>query len=242
MKYVFSAILSESMLLGQKVVIRTKNNKYLAQIKGNKSDIESGHEWGNESDNDYSLKWQNPCSLKAANPGPMIQKDVLGCGGRVEMKCTGGCLRILKVLYSCSERNETILEQLRKVQDRCENKESCTVSASRGMFGNTECPDLPDGKMKMWIVFRCDGGEGTARITGARRCKTTITGELYEQIWTNWIKYKTKLTWFHNWQFFGNPWKKEQHPKKNSHFCCRDWNNCISGTRRYMSFATWRHG
>ena len=182
MKYMFSLVLLAKVLLGKEVIIRTKNNKYLARIKGNKSDTESGHERGNESDNDYSLKWQNPCSLKEANPGPMIQKDVLGCGGRVEMKCTGGCLRILKVLYSCSERNETIAEQLRKVKDRCENKETCTVSASRGMFGNTECPDFPDGKMKMWIVYRCDGGEATARITGARRCQTPKTGELYEQI------------------------------------------------------------
>ena len=176
----FSTILLANVLHGKEVIIRTKNSKYLARIKGNKSNIEGGIERGNGNSNDYN--WKNPCSLKAARPGPMIQKDVLGCGGRVEMKCTGGCLRILKVLYSCSERNETILEQLRKVQDRCENKESCTVSASRGMFGNTECPDLPDGKMKMWIVYRCDGGEATARITGARRCKTTITGELYEQI------------------------------------------------------------
>ena len=50
------------MLLGKKVVIRTKNNKYLAQIKGNQSNILSGHESSNRSNNDYNLKIATPAT------------------------------------------------------------------------------------------------------------------------------------------------------------------------------------
>ena len=100
----------------------------------------------------------------------MVAKDVLGCGGRIEMKCKGGCLRIIKLLYSCERKDESLVEQLAKVQVRCEKKESCMVAASRRMFGNTECPGSPDAKMKMWITYRCDGGQGSSRLTGVRRC------------------------------------------------------------------------
>ena len=44
------------------------------------------------------------------------------------------------------------------------------VAASRRMFGNTECPGSPDANMKMWITYRCDGGQGSSRLTGVRRC------------------------------------------------------------------------
>ena len=98
----------------------------------------------------------------------MRQYDVPGCGGRIDMRCTGGCLKILKLLYSCKEKRNSNIAQLSAVRARCENKEKCMVSASRIMFGRTECPASPDKDMVMWIVYRCDGGHDLTRLTGKK--------------------------------------------------------------------------
>ena len=37
----------------------------------------------------------------------MLQQDAVGCGGGIEMKCTGGCLKIHKTLYSCKMRDQS---------------------------------------------------------------------------------------------------------------------------------------
>jgi len=102
--------------------------------------------------------------------GPMIQKDVSGCGGKILLKCTGGCIRILKVLYSCEEKPEAIPSQVELVQTMCENKESCEVAASRDVFGSEECPDSADKDMSLWLTYRCDGGTDGTTDTGTKRC------------------------------------------------------------------------
>merc|ERR1719369_1138615 len=116
---------------------------------------------------DYGDYWLNRCSLR--KPGPMIQINVPGCGD-VELKCLyNGCLRILKVLYSCEEKSQSNPDQLSKVKAICEKEESCVISASRKMFGNTECPNSSDSDMKMWITYSCDEGEDKTRIN-KKRC------------------------------------------------------------------------
>ena len=100
----------------------------------------------------------------------MKQRDVVGCGGMIDMRCTGGCLKIHKILYSCKEKETSNREQLMKVQSLCDKKEHCTVKASRKVFGNTECPDAPDDQMKMWIVYSCDGGKDGTYLTGPTKC------------------------------------------------------------------------
>merc|ERR1719309_1875668 len=111
--------------------------------------------------------WLNRCSLR--KPGPMTQINVPGCGD-VELKCLNyGCLRILKVLYSCEEKSQSNPDQLSKVKGICEKEETCTISASRKMFGNTECPNSPDSDMKMWITYSCDQGDDKTRIN-KKRC------------------------------------------------------------------------
>ena len=126
------------------------------------------------------LTGQHKCSSTPAGTGKcegqeegaLVEKDVPGCGGRMELKCEGGCLRIHNVLYQCNKRNgNPNVEQLKKVQARCEKKKSCAVSASRRMFLNTECVDSPDAYMK--IIYRCDGGKERSRLTGRKTCRTT---------------------------------------------------------------------
>ena len=101
----------------------------------------------------------------------MEQKDAVGCGGGIEMRCPGGCLKIHKTLYSCKMRDQSSPEQLKKVSSLCDTKEKCTVQASREMFGNHECPGTPDSDMKLWINYSCDGGQDGTRITGPKKCK-----------------------------------------------------------------------
>ena len=100
----------------------------------------------------------------------MVQKDVVGCGGGIEMKCPGGCLRIHKTLYACKMRAESSAEQLEKVSALCGGKEECAVNATRDMFGNKECPGSPDSDMNLWITYSCDGGHDETRITGPKQC------------------------------------------------------------------------
>jgi hypothetical protein len=122
---------------------------------------------------DYIMEepaWQGKCSLKRGS-GRQKQYDVPGCGGRLDMRCDGGCLRILQVIYSCEDQSSANPEQLLKVQERCEEKESCMVSASRQTFGDEECPDAEDYEMSMWIVYRCDGGVDKTKRTGVKECK-----------------------------------------------------------------------
>ena len=111
------------------------------------------------------------CSL--LDEGAMVPEDAVGCGGGIKMRCRGGCLKILKTLYSCERKEVSIEEQLEIVQDLCEEKEECTVEASREVFGNSECPDSADRDMNLWVTYRCDGGEDETQVTGPRRCTST---------------------------------------------------------------------
>ena len=51
------------------------------------------------------------------------------------------------------------------------------------MFGVKEFPGVSDNEMKMWIVYRCNGGKDTTRLTGAKKCGTTpgIKTEIWER-------------------------------------------------------------
>ena len=104
------------------------------------------------------------------------------------MICQGGCLRIMKILYSCREQRNSNLLQLELVRRRCEKKEKCMVSSSRDMFGYDECRDAPDEEMNMWIVYRCDGGQDKTRVTGTKECNTRITREVTPSPWCGFCK------------------------------------------------------
>ena len=109
-------------------------------------------------------------------PGAMKARDIVGCGGGIEMKCRGGCLKIHKTLYSCKMKEASIDDQIDIVKELCEEKESCTVQASREVFGNKECPDSPDSKMNLWVTYSCDGGNDKTKVTGPKRCPSTVKG------------------------------------------------------------------
>jgi len=128
-----------------------------------------------------------PCIDNKCRPeGPMVAEDVLGCGGGVQMKCSGGCLKILKILYSCKRIEESNPAQLEIVKNLCEDKEECSVQASRKLFGDDECPGAEDSEMKLWVTYRCDGGEDGTKLTGPKTCteggdaSCTVDGKTYK--------------------------------------------------------------
>jgi len=90
--------------------------------------------------------------------GKMNQMDLPGCGGSTDIVCTGGCITIHKVLYSCKEGRSNS-EQLKLIRDRCQDQKKCKVTADRETFGDEECPDTEEDSMKLWLVYSCDGGE-----------------------------------------------------------------------------------
>ena len=79
-------------------------------------------------------------------------------------------MKILKTLYSCNERDQSIDNQLERVREICEDNESCVVPASREMLGEAECPGKPDKDMNLWLTYRCDGGKESNDALGPRRC------------------------------------------------------------------------
>ena len=52
----------------------------------------------------------------------------------------------------------------------CDTKESCIVDASRDMFGHSECSDKVDSDMKLWIMYRCDGGQESNQVNREGSC------------------------------------------------------------------------
>ena len=151
------------MIEGKKLIVKTNKKSYLAHQKGNKRDKIRNTE------KDYNEPaWPNPCSLRER--GEMEQPDVRGCGGGIDLKCTGGCLEIYKTLYSCKQENVSNENQLKKVRSLCDKKESCRLEASRDFFGNTECPDAPDRKMALWVAYSCNEGRDETKLTGPKTC------------------------------------------------------------------------
>jgi len=120
--------------------------------------------------NDNTTNTGSKCSQYEA--GDMKQKDVVGCGGAISMRCKGGCIKIHKILYSCEEQDESNEEQLETAKELCDEKEECNIKASREVFGDKECPETSDNEMLMWVVYSCDGGEDSTYLTGPNTCPT----------------------------------------------------------------------
>ena len=120
--------------------------------------------------NDYQL--QAPQEKKCQPQGQMKQMTVIGCGGRLELKCTNGCIQLHKVLYSCVERNDSNANQEDVANKKCKGNESCKLTANRNTFGSKECPDIHESEMSLWVSYTCDGSQviDESRLSGRRRC------------------------------------------------------------------------
>ena len=117
-----------------------------------------------ETGQDYS-DWLDQCSLKTScsEESCMIQKDIPGCGGSIDLLCTGGCINILKVrtlsqlqisrmwMFSCDQVRYTCrtkdstpepsIEQLEVVKKLCKGDRCETVKPGKELFGDvSECP------------------------------------------------------------------------------------------------------
>ena len=80
------------------------------------------------------------------------------------------------MLYSCKEADGN-QEQLKLVRRFCENKEECRIDVSREFFGNFECPETDSGKMKLWLVYSCNGGGSDKTTINNGTCDNgTTTG------------------------------------------------------------------
>ena len=107
MNYEIFLLMLANALHGKDVIIKTEKKNYLAHVGENKSNKKMNHnlEYGFDYQNEPA--WINPCSLR--KEGDMVQYDIVGCGGGIDMKCRGGCLKIHKVLYSCKE-NKSLMQ------------------------------------------------------------------------------------------------------------------------------------
>ena len=109
------------------VVEHTRPNKKQKHVKkkirGNHPKTVRGYahkeNTGLETGQDYG--WINMCSFKkpCSEESCMIQKDIPGCGGSIDLLCTGGCLNILKVNSPSSGCGCRVAEYLCLLLPRC---------------------------------------------------------------------------------------------------------------------------
>ena len=78
----------------------------------------------------------------------------------------------LKVLYSCSNRDESNRDQFKLVKTTCQGQQACQLDAIREFFGNDECPGTEDAKMTLWLEYSCVGGTDRT-TTRAPQCDGT---------------------------------------------------------------------
>ena len=171
MKYMFPLLLLANVVLGQNVLIKTKHKNYLARMAGNEPDFTKDYYGGG------GVPWLQ-CILKAEEEvaeGALVQKTVPGCGGRLDMNCGAGCIKITKVQYSCTEDNQPRADQLKAVQRRCQDKVRCRVPASRAVFGKAVCPGKPAGQMALQVTYRCNGGKDLTKRKIHRNSKCKVS-------------------------------------------------------------------
>merc|ERR1712226_779262 len=79
---------------------------------------------------DKTTKHTPECKVDNTTPGPspdetvgvcigdgrMVQADIPGCGGWINMKCPGSCIFIHKILFSCNNKTLTTTKQIEKVR------------------------------------------------------------------------------------------------------------------------------
>ena len=102
----------------------------------------------------------------------------------MDLKCTGGCIEIHKVLYSCNERNESASKQESIVNKICKGKEECQVTADRKTFGEDECPGTPDREMNLWITYSCNGNADDKSKVVALLPRSPVICRLLEEMLT----------------------------------------------------------
>ena len=91
------------------------------------------------------------------------------------MRCDRGCLKIMSASYYCKENAEDDPQHRHQAMKICEDKEECTISASREIFGQSTCAGTPDSDMNLYIGYRCDGGKDSTILTRPPGCNLRTT-------------------------------------------------------------------
>jgi hypothetical protein len=125
------------------------------------------------------IPWLNECSFK--RDGERVDENVLACGGRIHIKCFGGCIKIHKIVYDCQSKDISPSET-KIVKKLCERKEHCTVEPSEELFGKKllGCPSDHGYRDNegMQITYSCDGARDETTVTNPKTCLQTLPGKV----------------------------------------------------------------
>merc|ERR1712226_646633 len=111
-------------------------------------------------------------------PGnPVMPRAIPGCGGSINIRCTGGSITINRALYSCpvteddelpssNDDHEKVLEEL------CNGKETCKVVPNNELMGDQECSEKEDKDKMLWMVYTCNGGGKDETTTDNLNCNS----------------------------------------------------------------------
>ena len=102
--------------------------------------------------------------------GTKMKREILGCGGQIEIKCDGACIRFFHVRYNCKPGPQNYADQ-KAVKDLCKGKSTCTIKANRDLFKDISCPGKPDSDMKLYLTYACKGNRDTSRVQNPPRCR-----------------------------------------------------------------------
>jgi len=69
------------------------------------------------------------------------------------LECKGGCINIQKVVHDCAsnQSRDSRPDELKLVQDLCQDKESCELTPAPSFFGHRGC----NGIKKTWLEWNC---------------------------------------------------------------------------------------
>ena len=115
---------------------------------------------------------ENRCSHHAQS-GPMLERNIFGCGGSIAITCTGGCIRIHMALFNCVSKREVNPRHLHLTKVECEGKESCFLQPSEEFYGKVDSCQNKDDLSTLWLTYSCDGGTHSEELKNQCQDPTT---------------------------------------------------------------------
>ena len=87
-------------------------------------------------------------------------EEVFGCGGTASIKCTGGCITLLKTLFDCKSNSgkDNDPAHLDIAKKACEGKENCKLEYNEEIFGKVS--GCKSSEFKLSLEYYCNGHHG----------------------------------------------------------------------------------
>ena len=151
-----------------KIAETTTSNPKTKNDKNSKTHTENNNTNANETGNDYSDPGADPSGAPGrCKEGKPHHKEVLGCGGEMNIECPDNCINIHKCSFECKANDKDNNDKhLEKAKAACQGRKSCKLEFNEETFGKvTGCEPK---EYKMSLDYSC---EGTHKYSYSFKCK-----------------------------------------------------------------------